>query len=55
MKNISNDDSDTQWVKMLGRSLISHEMSLCDLFFDPQGQCCLLEPEDSFDIAQRLS
>lgn len=27
VKNISNDDSSTQWVKMLGRSFISHEMS----------------------------
>lgn len=27
VKNISNDDSNTQWVKMLGRSFISHEMS----------------------------
>lgn len=55
VKNISNDDSNTQWVKMLKRSFISCEMSWRDLFFDPQGQRCLLEPEDSFDIAQRLS
>lgn len=27
VKNISNDDSNTQWVKMLERSFISREMS----------------------------
>lgn len=27
VKNIFNDDSNTQWVKMLGRSFISREMS----------------------------
>lgn len=37
VKNISNDDSNTQWVKMLGQSFISREMSSCDLFFDPRG------------------
>lgn len=26
VKNISNDDSNTQWVKMFGQSFISHEM-----------------------------
>lgn len=47
VKNISNDDSNTQWVKMLEQSFISREISYRDLFFDPLGQCCLLEPEDS--------
>lgn len=55
VKNISNDDSDTQWVKTFGQSFISHEMFYCDPFSDPQGDCCPLEPEYSFDRAQRPS
>lgn len=55
VKNISNDDSDTQWVKTFGQSFISHEMFYCDPFSDPRGDCCSLEPEYSFDRAQRLS
>lgn len=55
VKNISNDDSDTQWVKTFGQSFISHEMFYCDPSSDPRGDCCPLEPEHSFDRAQRPS
>lgn len=52
VKNIPNDDSNTRWLKMLEWSFTSHEKCQpIDLFFDIQGQCCLLEPKDSFDIA----
>lgn len=50
VENIPNDDSNTHWVKMLEQSFMSREMCQRDLFFDPQGQCCLLEPKVSFDI-----
>lgn len=55
VKNISNDDSDTQWVKTFEPSFISHEMFDCDPSSDPRGDCCPLEPESPFDRAQRPS
>lgn len=55
VKNIANDDSDTQWVKTFEQSFISHEIFYCDPSSDPRGDCCPLEPQSSFDRAQRPS
>lgn len=53
VKNISNDDTDTRWLQTFEQSFISHEMFYCDPSSDPRGDGCPLEPEHSFDRAQR--